>query len=343
MRGGTLRCARLSHGSRWSYHLAQTITASAKALCAKELVSRGNQETKMGTVRYTTINGEVVAELRNGVRSLYVPDSLGTTRALLSNTQTQTDTFVAWPYGETVHLTGSNPTPLTFVGTQGYHTDSPSRIYVRNRVDEPAKGRWLTEDPIGYDGLDVNKYRYVQNRPTVTGDPSGEVATVVIVGGVVIIIGIVGAICVSKKCYDCGMAIWHSWQGEGSPTLSPWQHYCNAGYAHCMACCTLQRYVGSFGQACADFGQWKQNRRYHPGAGQDQNNWCYSGETTAKFYHGSCHEGCSIAYKFNQFGMRNLNNPKCRRHMLPLPEPGVYSPAPPSYELPPLDACGGSQ
>lgn len=43
--------------------------------------------------RYTVIDGEVIAEKRNGVRSLYVPDPLGSTRALLDNTQAQTDTF----------------------------------------------------------------------------------------------------------------------------------------------------------------------------------------------------------------------------------------------------------
>jgi hypothetical protein len=45
--------------------------------------------------RYTVIDGSLVAEKRNGVRSLYVPDSLGSTVALLDNTQTQTD---QWSY-----------------------------------------------------------------------------------------------------------------------------------------------------------------------------------------------------------------------------------------------------
>ncbi len=30
----------------------------------------------MGIARYTTVNGEIIAEKRNGVRSLYVPDAL---------------------------------------------------------------------------------------------------------------------------------------------------------------------------------------------------------------------------------------------------------------------------
>ena len=68
----------------------------------------------MGTVRYTTVNGEIIAEKRNGVRRLYVPDPLGSTVALLDNTQAQTDTFSYWPYGEEKSRTGTTPTPFRF-------------------------------------------------------------------------------------------------------------------------------------------------------------------------------------------------------------------------------------
>jgi hypothetical protein len=50
------------------------------------------------------------------VRSLYVPDSLGSTVALLDNTQTQTDTFSYWPYSEVNTRTGTTPTPFQFGG-----------------------------------------------------------------------------------------------------------------------------------------------------------------------------------------------------------------------------------
>ena len=50
-------------------------------------------------VRYTVIDGEVVSEKRSGVERDYVPDPLGSTVALLDNTQAQTDTFAYWPYG----------------------------------------------------------------------------------------------------------------------------------------------------------------------------------------------------------------------------------------------------
>jgi hypothetical protein len=95
----------------------------------------------MGTVRYTTVNGEVIAEKRNNVRSLYVPDPLGSTVALLDNTQTKTDTFSYWPYGEVRTRTGTNPTPLQFVGTQGYYRDSASRTHVRARPLDIQHGR----------------------------------------------------------------------------------------------------------------------------------------------------------------------------------------------------------
>src|SRR6476646_1817078 len=100
----------------------------------------------MATVRYTTVNGEVIAEKRNGVRSLYVPDALGSTVALLDNTQTKTDTFEYWPYGETRTRTGTNPTRLQYVGTLGYYKDRSSKTQVRARELDTQNGRWMTQD-----------------------------------------------------------------------------------------------------------------------------------------------------------------------------------------------------
>ena len=41
------------------------------------------------------------------------------------------------------------------------------------RVYDPASGRWLSQDPMGFDAGDSNLYRYVNNRPTNATDPSG--------------------------------------------------------------------------------------------------------------------------------------------------------------------------
>jgi RHS repeat-associated protein len=124
--------------------------------------------------RYTTVNGEIIAEKRNGVRHEYVPDPLGSTVALLDNTQTQTDTFVYWPYGEVRTRTGTTPTPFQFVGTTGYYSEMNTlRTYVRARYLYTQNARWLTEDPIGFAGKDLNLYRYARNLPSILTDPSG--------------------------------------------------------------------------------------------------------------------------------------------------------------------------
>ncbi len=42
-----------------------------------------------------------------------------------------------------------------------------------NRWLDPATGRWISQDPIGFGGGDANLYRYVGNGPTNATDPSG--------------------------------------------------------------------------------------------------------------------------------------------------------------------------
>ena len=47
----------------------------------------------MGTVRYTVLNAEIKSEKRNGVVHSYVPDSLGSTAAMVDGNQAVSDTF----------------------------------------------------------------------------------------------------------------------------------------------------------------------------------------------------------------------------------------------------------
>ncbi len=124
-------------------------------------------------VTYTVVNGEVLSVNRNGVIRDYVPDSLGSTIALLDNTQTITDTFEYWPYGEVRLRTGTATTPFQFVGTLGYYSDAAGRTYVRARYLRTTLTRWLTEDPIGFSSGDVNTYVYVRNRTSTAIDLTG--------------------------------------------------------------------------------------------------------------------------------------------------------------------------
>jgi RHS repeat-associated protein len=46
--------------------------------------------------------------------------------------------------------------------------------YMRARYYDPAVGRFISEDPIGFDGGDVNLYAYVLNNPILFIDPWGQ-------------------------------------------------------------------------------------------------------------------------------------------------------------------------
>jgi hypothetical protein len=45
--------------------------------------------------------------------------------------------------------------------------------YNRARYYDATTGRWISQDPMGFDAGDNNLYRYVQNKPTDATDPTG--------------------------------------------------------------------------------------------------------------------------------------------------------------------------
>ncbi len=54
----------------------------------------------------------------------------------------------------------------------GYVKDATGLYYCQNRYYDPANGRWLTRDPIGYAG-GVNLYGYCGGGPVGAVDPEG--------------------------------------------------------------------------------------------------------------------------------------------------------------------------
>ncbi len=101
------------------------------------------------SVVYSIAFGGVFAENRGGVVSMYVPDTQGSTIGLVSSSGVLTDRWVYWPYGEVATRTGTNATPLTWLGTLGYYLDQVSKLfYVRARHLRADLARWLTVDPL---------------------------------------------------------------------------------------------------------------------------------------------------------------------------------------------------
>ncbi len=67
--------------------------------------------------------------------------------------------------------TGNITSPYSFTGRE-YDPES-GLYYYRARYYNPQTGRFISEDPIGFDSGDINLYRYVNNSPLNYTDPSG--------------------------------------------------------------------------------------------------------------------------------------------------------------------------
>jgi RHS repeat-associated protein len=123
------------------------------------------------TTVYTTVNGQILHEVRDGVEAYYRPDTLGNVIATTSTTGTVRSTHTYWPYGEVRASTGTNHSPFKYVGTLGYYSDSATTLYVRARYYRPAQTRWMTVDPLWPDEC---SYSYATSSPTSSVDPLGE-------------------------------------------------------------------------------------------------------------------------------------------------------------------------
>jgi len=72
-----------------------------------------------------------------------------------------------------VRATSSCSITRTFTG-QVLDTETGLMLY-RNRIYHPTLGRFIQRDPIGYEGDDVNLYRYVNSSPIIYFDSEGTV------------------------------------------------------------------------------------------------------------------------------------------------------------------------
>ena len=124
----------------------------------------------MAVTTYTVVEGQLMSQVTGGVRRDYVPDPLGSTVALLDDSNNVTDTWDYWPYGEVRVRTGSTSTPFQYVGTLGYFRDHSTQTYVRARYYKQALGRWLTVDP---EWPLEPTYAYVGDSPSSKVDPTG--------------------------------------------------------------------------------------------------------------------------------------------------------------------------
>jgi RHS repeat-associated protein len=104
----------------------------------------------------------------------YHKDGLGSVVNLADIYGNVVKSYTYKSFGEVYSEMGSLVQPFTFTGRE-YDPES-GLYYYRARYYDPRAGRFLTKDPIGFAGGDMNLYRYVTNNPINFIDPSGKLA-----------------------------------------------------------------------------------------------------------------------------------------------------------------------
>src|SRR5262245_2992460 len=107
----------------------------------------------------------------SGNEAWYLVDMLGTVRDIRD--QAFADIYHAEydSYGIITEETGSGGDRYKWTGRE-WQAEIDLQ-YNRARYYDPSIGRWISQDPIGFDAGDGNLYRYVQNEPASAIDPNG--------------------------------------------------------------------------------------------------------------------------------------------------------------------------
>ncbi len=113
---------------------------------------------------------EVLTRTDVGGSQTLIAGALGSTLALADASGVVQTSYSYEPFGEATATGASTGNSLAFSGRE---SDGTGLMFYRARYYDPRRQRFVSEDPIGFAGGDVNLYGYVGNSPTRFSDPSG--------------------------------------------------------------------------------------------------------------------------------------------------------------------------
>ncbi len=132
------------------------------------------QEKNGSTVTANLITGLGIDEFfqrTDGVGSrALLPDALGSTVALGDGTGTLQTQYTYEPFGYATQTGLASTSSYKYTGRED---DGSGLDYYRARYYHPRLQRFIAEDPIGFEGGDVNLYEYVSGNPLIFTDPTG--------------------------------------------------------------------------------------------------------------------------------------------------------------------------
>ncbi|MEJ7622663.1 MAG: RHS repeat-associated core domain-containing protein [Pyrinomonadaceae bacterium] len=215
----------------------------------------------MGLVTASYLNGPGIDnKLRqtvNGQTQYFLADHLGSTNGLTNVLGNLTSSTNYDSFGNATN--GNFPTRYQYTGRE--LDGDTGLMYYRARFYDPVLGRFISEDPIGFGGGDVNLYGYVQNSPVRRNDPLGLQETDVI---------ILNAPPFKPHypfgAYDTGT------NAERKHFEIPRKIYDAYGgaYRHCVSACVLGKRYGFIGRIAIRIWDWRHENPNDP-TGESQN------------------------------------------------------------------------
>ena len=100
----------------------------------------------------------------------FLNDQLGSTVALADSSGTVQTEYTYEPFGNTTVTGATSSNTLQYTGREN---DGTGLAYYRGRYYSAGSQRFISNDPIGFNGGDVNLYAYVSNNPLRWRDPLG--------------------------------------------------------------------------------------------------------------------------------------------------------------------------
>ena len=115
---------------------------------------------------------EPLAMLRSSTTSYYQADGLDSVSSLSNAAGALAQTYTFDSFGNQTASSGSLTNSFRYAGRE---FDAETGLYyMRARYFDPATGRFLNEDPTGFDGDAIDFYGYAGENPTNSIDPFGE-------------------------------------------------------------------------------------------------------------------------------------------------------------------------
>ncbi|MBI5747840.1 MAG: RHS repeat-associated core domain-containing protein, partial [Nitrospinae bacterium] len=158
-----------------------------------DIIQEIQGSNKTNYIRTLNIDEPLARIKADGTIRHYKTDALGSVIALVDDAGAVKTTYTYDPFGNVTISGEASDNPFQYTGREN---DNTGLYYYRARYYSPELQRFISEDPIGLDGGDINFFAYVWNSPQNWIDPYGlsNVATNAMrLGCIIIMIPVPGA------------------------------------------------------------------------------------------------------------------------------------------------------